>query len=441
MTRSPAPLRKTPATVSRPARARTVLLTLVFVALLLPIDWEVAGLRLTPLRLLLLLTLPLLVLGFLSGRAGRVTGTDLAILAFAGWVALALTVIHGLDRAGYAGITVVEALGGYLAGRMLIQSAGDYRNMLRLMAWTMVLLLPAALIEFATGRLVIPDLMRHLGESTHRGASAYGRLGFDRVFSVFEHPIHFGLFCALGIANFAALHRARPVLQAVKVALAGAMTFLSLSTAPLLAAATQAGLMLWGKATGGAWRWLSVLAVASYLTIDLLSNRTPVTILIDTMTFNPVTGWVRLAVLDAGMASVRENPVFGVGFNDWPRPGWVTSSVDNFWLLTAMRYGLAAALFAALAFGLHALRAARAPLTGDAASLRTGHLIALAALCVTMLTVHVWGAMGVFAMFYLGAGAWIYTTPLEAPQREVHAVQGALLAYTRFPQTAAGRVW
>ena len=424
------------------SRQRSAVLTLLFAAMLLPVDWQVAGLRLTPLRLVLLALVPPLVLGLLTGRAGRLTGTDIAMFALTAWIALALTVNHGLGRAGYAGITGVEALGGYLAGRMLVRGAQDYRRLLRLMAWTMLLLLPAALIEFTTGRMVIPDLMRHLGDSTSRGASAYGRLGFERVFSVFEHPIHFGLFCALGIANFAAFCHARPLRQALTVGLAGGMAFLSLSTAPLLAAATQVGLMLWGRITGGAWRGLAILAAVTYVTVDLLSNRTPVTILIDTATFNPVTGWVRLAVFEAGMASVRANPVFGVGFNDWPRPGWVTASVDNFWLLTAMRYGVAAAGLAALAFGLHAWRAARAPLAGAAAALRAGHLIGLAALCVSMGTVHVWGAMGVFSMLYLGAGAWTHAGPEEAPSPG--AEKGARRVprrYTRFAHTAAGRAW
>lgn len=433
----------TPIRAATPAKGdatrRAIGLSVLFAALLLPVDWEVAGLRLTPLRIVLLALVPPFVIGLLSGRAGRVTGTDIAVVAFAGWIALALTVTHGLGRAGYAGITGVELLGGYLAGRMLIRGAEDYRRMLRMMVWTMALLLPAALIEFTTGRMVIPDLMRHLGESTTRGASAYGRLGFERVFSVFEHPIHFGLFCALGIANFAALSRGR----AAAVGLAGAMTFLSLSTAPLLAAAAQAALLLWGLITGGAWRALALLAAAAYVTVDLLSNRTPVTILIDTLTFNPVTGWVRLAVFEAGMASVRANPVFGIGFNDWPRPGWVTASVDNFWLLTAMRYGVAAALLAALAFGLHAWRAARAPLGGAAAALRTGHLIGLVALCVSMLTVHIWGAMGVFAMLYLGAGAWTYAGSGEAPEpdRDEDVIGRLPRRYTRFAPSATERAW
>ena len=414
---------------------------MILAAILLPVDWEVAGLRLTPLRLVLLALTPALAIGLLTGRAGPITGTDIAVMGLAGWIVIALTVTHGMVRFGYAGITVVELLGAYLTGRVLVRSAAAYRTLLRLMAGIMVVLLPVALIEFATGRMPIPDLMRHLGDSTVRGDSAYGRLGFERVYAVFEHPIHFGLFCALGIANFAALWRGWPMRRAAAIGLAGGLTFLSLSTAPLLAAAIQAGLMLWGRLTGRAWRSLALLVVAGYVALDLLSNRTPVTILIETLTFNPMTGWVRIAVFEAGIEAVRTNPLFGIGFNDWPRPAWVTASIDNFWLLTAIRYGVAAVLLAALAFGLHFWRAARAPLSGDAAALRSAHLIGLVALCFAMTTVHLWGAMGVFAMLYLGAGAWTYALPDAAPLAAAESDMPRRIRrrYSRFAPSAPHR--
>ena len=44
--------------------------------------------------------------------------------------------------------------------------------------------------------------------------------------------------------------------------------------------------------------------------------------------------------------------------------------------------------------------------------IRTGHLIAVAALIFYLTTVHLWGPASVMVMTYLGAGAWIY-----APER------------------------
>ena len=67
--------------------------------------------------------------------------------------------------------------------------------------------------------------------------------------------------------------------------------------------------------------------------------------LITYLTFNSGTAYWRLHIWNFGSAEVWRNPLFGIGLNDWARPSWMwTASVDNFWLLTAMRYGIPAFL-------------------------------------------------------------------------------------------------
>ena len=111
------------------------------------------------------------------------------------------------------------------------------------------------------------------------------------------------------------------------------------------------------------------------------------------------------------------HPLFGIGLSsDWGAPWWRPPSVDNYWLVVAMRYGLPA-----LAFTVAGHRAAcgadlaRRGLTEEAASYRKGYLIALAGLFLVLGTVHIWGAVSVFIMFYLGAGAWIYAAEPRRP--------------------------
>ena len=45
----------------------------------------------------------------------------------------------------------------------------------------------------------------------------------------------------------------------------------------------------------------------------------------------------------------------------------------------------------------------------DGCHYRSGYLIALCGLILTLSTVHIWGPVTVFVMAYLGAGAWFYT--------------------------------
>ena len=62
------------------------------------------------------------------------------------------------------------------------------------------------------------------------------------------------------------------------------------------------------------------------------------------------------------------------------------------------------------AFLLHFYKIMKAPVRNEEVHrLRTGYGIGLAAICFTMVTVHVWGSVGVFVMFYLGAGSWVYS--------------------------------
>lgn len=407
-----------------------------FIVTLLPISKEIAGLRLSPLRIVLLaLFVPYLVQIF-QGKAGRLTRIDMLMMGHAFWIVLALVMVHGVQRIAFAGITTVELVGGYFLGRVLIRDPASYRRMVMILLGTMIFLLPFAVVELFTGRLVIPQILGKVFETIYRGNSAYGRMGMERVYGVFEHPILFGLYCSVAIANLFYVLRGKLGLRLMGMIFAGGMTFMSLSSAPLISVGLQVMLILWDKITKSAWVTFMVLAVLGYVTIDALSNRTPVTIIIETMTFNAGTGWTRIAIFESGIAAAQNHPFFGIGFNDWPRPHWLTESVDNFWLLTTMRYGFVGSGFLVFAFVFHLYQIMKTPIVDvDARRMRTGYGITLVAICFTLTTVHVWGSLGVFVMFYLGAGGWFYTNDVitMAPEDSAPAAAPEQLSrYTRF---------
>lgn len=387
------------------------ILPLYFVVTLIPMSVTIASLRLTPLRVMLLILFVPFVVRLLSGAAGRIKATDILIIAHAAWITLALMVVHGPQKIPFAGITMVELVGGFFMGRILIRNANDYRRMIWLLVGAMAFLLPFALIELFTGKMIIPQIIDTVFESHSRGISATGRMGLERVYAVFEHPILFGMFCSLVIANLVNLSKDGGFLRWAALIMAIFLTFTSLSSAPLLACGLQGIMLAWDKITRGAWKTFVTLGVIGYVGVDMLSNRTPITILIETMTFDAATGWTRIAIFDYGIENAKAHPIFGIGFNDWERPDWLTGSVDNFWLLNTMRFGFVGAGFIVFAFAFHLLAIVRAPIVNpDVRRLRVGYTIALCATCFTMLTVHVWGAVGVFVMFYLGAGGWLYNS-------------------------------
>lgn len=419
------------------------LLIIFILTLLTPISFELAGIRLSPNRLYLLIAIIPYAISIVSGRIGRFTAVDLFFLLHGVWIVLALIAVHGTARIPFAGITSAEVVGGYFVGRVLITDEADYRRLFRMILIALICLLPFAIVESFTGRLIIPDLLRPVFDTPFRGGSAYGRMGLERVYGVFDHPILWGLFSAMTLSNFIMLARGNIAKIIFGMALTLYATMLSLSSAPLMACGLQLCLLAWGWVMGGKWKMLLICTVIGYVVIDLLSNRTPITILIETMTFNPMTGYTRIAIFDAGWAAVKASPMFGIGFNDWPRPSWVTSSVDNFWLLTAMRYGLVGAGFLVLAFLAHFWLLAQTKIKDPGvAAIRVGHAVALAGISFTLTTVHIWGTMSVFVMFYIGAGAWMYTTDLNkepGPETGHEPVVNTGSRYTRFtPRPGAG---
>ena len=107
----------------------------------------------------------------------------------------------------------------------------------------------------------------------------------------------------------------------------------------------QTGLIGWEVLTRGIrarWRLLSLGCVLAYFSIDLLSNRTPFHVIVTYLTFNVQTGYNRILIWQYGSAEVLRHPIFGIGLGDWERPAWMSSSMDNFWLVIAVRYGLPA---------------------------------------------------------------------------------------------------
>ena len=127
---------------------------------------------------------------------------------------------------------------------------------------------------------------------------------------------------------------------------------------------------------------------------------------------------------DARVQNVMDNPLMGLGLNDWARPDWLADTVDNFWLLTAMQAGLPALAFLVIALVIHVVRIVKVEgLDEQTRDIRTGYLVVLAGTVFTLSTVHVWDAMAVFIMFFIGAGSFLFTSLPEDQKRQAQDIQ------------------
>jgi hypothetical protein len=386
-----------------------VLLLLFVFSVLLPIYFYLGETRLSLTRIfLLIMSIPLAVRLF-TGAAGPLRLVDILMLVFSGWVAIVILYHEGVGRIPFAGITTVETTGGYLVGRTLIRNATDYRNFLRYLLISQLILLPFAILEFFTNINLLQDFFEPLFHTYEKSGSQTWRNGFARVMSGFEHPILFGLFCAITVAPFFYSRKSMPFAALFLSALPFGMTYLSLSSAPLLAAGLCMLLIMWDYASGGRWKPLLWVTGFLYVFLSIASDRGPIIILIDNLTFSAHTAWTRIWIYTYGSAEVMKHPFLGMGLDsEWERPSWLTGSVDNFWLVIAMRYGLPGIILLALALitGMREMIKAKG-LSDDNKNIRTGHVIALVSLYFALATVHIWGEISSFFMCFIGAGIWI----------------------------------
>jgi len=232
------------AATSTPSSAETagaaVLLALFLVSLLIPARIFVGGMLLSPDRIFLLLAFVPLFFRLVGGKIGPIRPVDILIGLYCLWIALALFIAHGAERIAFIGITIVELFGGYLVGRTLVLGEKDYRAFFRYFVYAMLFLLPFVLIEQMTRRLLISEIVG-FAFPTYPYVNFDQRMGLNRIQSVFEHPILFGLFWSVGIANLYFLSRDRLSKGLPQVGLAGFMTFMSLSSAPILAGCSSSG--------------------------------------------------------------------------------------------------------------------------------------------------------------------------------------------------------
>ena len=396
--------------VGAAARATAPVLLAIFIAtLVIPVSVYLAGLRLTPIRLVLLVSFVPLVGWMLMGRAGRLNLVDLFMGLFSLWLVISLLATEGLDRFDFVGISTVELSGGYLIGRCFVRNTTDFRLLWKLHFLTLAFLLPFVLVDHFTGRQLWAEILDVIGDVPYRSGSSRPRMGLERVITGFDHPILYGLYCSIGAVVGFYVMRDRLVPATARLGFVTWMTFMSLSSGALLSVMIQVQLMTWDWLTKGRWKLLSGLAVSAYVLLDLASDRGPILLFIETFTFSPGNAWTRIHQWNYGTAEVMRHPILGLGLTgDWERPSWLYSSIDNFWLAAAMRHGLPGVSFLILAIVFLTLRTVRArDLPPLVRRYRTGYMITLVGICFTLGTVHIWGAVAVFVMFYLGAGVWI----------------------------------
>ena len=411
-TRGRRPLARAAAAPARAAAAGGSALLLVFViSLFIPGSLPLGPVNLSLYQMVLMASFVPLGYVWIRGGAGGIVAPDLLMLAFCLWAALSILVAHGPSRIVFIGTNFVEFFGAYLAGRVLVRGAADYRALFRYIVGCLVALLPLALVESLLGKRLLLDIVGKVLVVDYPRFER--RLGLARVSLGFAHSIHLGVICSLAVANVYYLHRDRFLRSLRVTGFVLFMLFLALSSGPMLSAAVQIAMIGWDRTLRfirGHWMIGVFVGVVTLAVLQLALTGGLVGYMVNEVIFSSYAGNNRIAIWQYGSAEVLRHPLFGIGLGDWRRPFWQNATVDNFWLLIAMRHGLPAFVFLALAIAVSSARIMRQPgLDLEETRCRTGYLVALTGLVISLATVHVWQAAVVFVTTYIGAGVWFYT--------------------------------
>ncbi|MDO9640846.1 MAG: O-antigen ligase domain-containing protein [Pseudotabrizicola sp.] len=404
---------------------------LYLLAVVFPVVFNLGPIVMTLVRIvLLIMVLPMLV-GLFAGRFGKLIPTDGLFLAHLIWMILALAVTTPAQVITQSGSVGVEFIGGYLMGRCYIRDRASFLALCRWLVLLVLVSLPFALHETMTGRPLIVETIRSIpGLTSVAVVYAEQRMGLERVQLVFAHPIHYGLFCSVVFSMcFVALKDVfsfpRRMISSFGIMLCG---FLALSSGALLAVLLQIALIGWAATFARIrWRWwlLVGLFVLAYAVIDIFSNRSPIRVFMSYATFSAHNAYWRGIIFEWGVKNILGDAAenipaavwFGIGLNDWVRPVYMYSgSMDNFWLVTAIRYGVPGLIFLSLGMILVIFHVMRRRFDGDQAliNIQRTWIFTMLGLSFTLTTVYVWSNIFSFVFFIFGAGVWLMTaSPLK----------------------------
>jgi hypothetical protein len=412
----------------------------LLLAILLPaeLDFYVGPVRLNCARVVLLVFLLPALSRLFSGHVTKLRSYDYLFIGYLAWYAIVLLWKEPLEKAiQTGGIIFLEATSAYLLARAFI------RDTHQIVATARFLFVLALIV----GALAIPESLL----SSHIARDAAGalvdlppitwmeyRIGLARAMSVFDHPIHYGAFCATAFALlwFIEKDTIRRLRRALPIAVAAVF---SLSAGPL-----QGIAVVWA---GSIWEWLTRrlpnrvwLSIggfaAVYLLASLFTNRSPFRILTGMLVFDSGSFYYRMLIWDYAVANILSSPLIGMPMGFWERPAWMPAdSVDNYWLTIALWGGLPAVTLLVLSI-VAVLRAVNryteTPESPEVRRCRFAWNAVIMAMCVMGASVHWWGSLAILFAFYLGMGGCL----ADIRQGYVRAT-GA----ERRPRFPAGRRW
>lgn len=385
-----------------------------------PIDISPGVIHLTPGRfVVILLLIPALRVLLRSGRS-RVA-TDFFAIALSTWMLVASAFNGGFKL--YVVAEALEFLSAYLIGRAFFFGPFNLQAFLQALKGITIVIIAIGLADTLSGRSVTLEslgIVRPLLDLVKNF-----RFGLTRATSVFPEAEHYGTFCVAAASIF--FYSERGIRRIFYVGLCFFGCMFALSSGPMLALGLVTTAFFYDRILKHySWRWKPLMIiVAGLIPIAFLISNDPMGWIFSHMTFDAQTGWFRLATWSAALPLVGQSPFVGHGFSalgDSAQMRIYLGSVDCVWLVEALRYGLPAVILLTLVMFSAILRRTSIFNSGIY-MLPTGFSLAIVAMGLIGLTVHLWDSLWLFLSLCIGIRASL--GEYEAQQRRLRAAASA----------------
>jgi hypothetical protein len=375
-----------------------------------------------------------------SGLRGaiRIGWVDVLIILASAWVSLALFMTTPAGDAFTAAIAQTTDIAlAYFFGRFTLRSLRDLRLFLVLMAPGLALIAATMVLEAVSHRLIIQDIF---GRLTGRGTNfrvSDPRFGLFRAFGPFPHPILAGIF----LSSFLPLYflsglRGWPKYMGIFAAFC---SFFSVSSAALLGLVVGGALMIYGwlseRIANLTWRLFFLASAIFVFVAELATGAGSFGLIMRFASLNSVSSYNRVLIWEFGTRSVAKHPWFGIGYAEWERPAWMSTSMDHFWLLVAVRFGIIPSVLLAIAAILAVLLLMRAAMVTNGTDKRTyqGVAISLGVFALGVISVALWLSAHIWFFMLIGISVSI------AAAGQARAIPARLPAPARLGQPAPTR--
>lgn len=421
-----------------PLRVLAVVL-LAYLMLLPPqLNPNIGGSTLPPYRLFLLGSSLFILSSVFGGRLRLVWPDILMILAMV-WISLAMWMTSAADEALTASVAHFADIGfAFFFVRIGIRSVRDFRILLFLMVPGLLAVGVLLAVESVTHLHIIQPFFANL---TGLGWVYEGgtRLGLMRAQGPFPHPILAGVF----LATFVSLYWMSGLAKLPRVlgSAAAMLAVFTVSSGTLLALVLSIFLLFYDWLTERianlTWRMFFVFASLFVFAAELGTNSGTFRLIIRYASFNSDSGYNRVNIWRYGSESVADHPWYGIGYGDWARPVWMGDSVDNFWLLTAMRFGVPAVSLIFLATVIAIIGLMRRSMQSNLVDARCerGVAISLSVFALALVSVALW--LSAQSWFYMLLGIAVSLanaqTPILQPTRVARLAASDTLADGALP--------